>query len=278
MRHRLLAFAVAAVAFSPAWGAQLQNTFVSGKGADTGNCAVAAPCRSFQYALSQTLPNGTLTALDSAGYGAVIMYYPATIKAPSGVVAVATAPGPGQDAIYVGNAVTFALEGLTLDGSLYVDSVPYGASSSGSVVRCTVRHGDVLFANTGSISIVDSTVSSNVLLIPGRGFVVGAGILRSRISGQVRASTGMDFVSFGGTSLVDSSIGAFSASGGVDGSYSLSMERSSAYSIALGQRDTATLSNSSIDYLSVQDQATVTSSGTNDIIQVYGNQQALLRK
>ena len=60
MRHRLLAFAVAAFAFSPAWGAQLQNTFVSGKGADTGNCALAAPCRSFQYALSQTLPNGNV--------------------------------------------------------------------------------------------------------------------------------------------------------------------------------------------------------------------------
>lgn len=274
MRHRLLAFA-AALAFSPAWGAQLQNTFVSGKGADTGNCTMAAPCRSFQYGLSQTLPNGTLTALDSAGYGAVIMYYPATIKAPSGVVAIATAPGPGGDAIFIGNAVAFTLEGLTLDGSLYVDSVPYGTPSYGSFVRCTIRNGDASFRNNGSFSIEDSDISGNVALVAVRGISVGAAILRSRIKGAVTAGNGMDFVSFGGTSIVDSSVGWFSAGGGENVSYSLTMERSIAGSVVLQNRDVASVSNSTIDSLSIVDQAVVTSSGNNDIIHVSGNLQAL---
>jgi hypothetical protein len=45
-------------------------TFVSGKGADSGNCADPAhPCRTFQHAFDQTSPGGEIKALDPAHYG-----------------------------------------------------------------------------------------------------------------------------------------------------------------------------------------------------------------
>jgi hypothetical protein len=48
--------------------------FVSGKGTDTGTCASPyAPCRTFQFALSQTSPGGEIKALDPAPYGVVVI-------------------------------------------------------------------------------------------------------------------------------------------------------------------------------------------------------------
>ena len=47
-------------------------TFVSGKGTDSGTCASpAAPCRTFQFTLSQTSPGGEIKARDPADYGGV---------------------------------------------------------------------------------------------------------------------------------------------------------------------------------------------------------------
>src|SRR5260370_15479542 len=46
-------------------------TWVSGKGADGGVCSFSVPCRSFDYAITQTDPGGEIDDLDSAGYGTV---------------------------------------------------------------------------------------------------------------------------------------------------------------------------------------------------------------
>jgi hypothetical protein len=48
-------------------------TFVSGKGTDSGTCAPAFPCRSFQFAINQTSPGGTVKVLDPANYGAMTL-------------------------------------------------------------------------------------------------------------------------------------------------------------------------------------------------------------
>jgi hypothetical protein len=46
------------------------RTFVSGKGTDSGACSLAAPCRTFAFALTQTAAGGEIDVLDPAGYGA----------------------------------------------------------------------------------------------------------------------------------------------------------------------------------------------------------------
>lgn len=56
------------LAGAPAGAASL-ITYVSGKGADTGNCKNPAnPCRTIKYALSRTSPFGEIKALDPANY------------------------------------------------------------------------------------------------------------------------------------------------------------------------------------------------------------------
>jgi hypothetical protein len=44
-------------------------TYVSGKGADSGNCSSPAkPCPTFQFAVNQTAVGGEVKALDPADY------------------------------------------------------------------------------------------------------------------------------------------------------------------------------------------------------------------
>ena len=275
MKHRLPALAVAAAILAgPAWGQQLQNTYVSGKGADSGNCPLTTPCRSFQYALSQTQTGGTLSALDTAGYGAVIIERAVTITAPPGVVAVATATS-GPYSIFVGNAVTFHLEGLTLDGTLYVDSVPFGLSSFGTIERCTIRSGGAQFQNGGAYEITDSTIVGDVIFQAIRFQRVNASILRTRISGWTTVANGADGIDFGETDITDSFLGGFGVSGNVGVAYTVRMVRSRASGIGLSERSVAYLTGSTIDQLSIQDQAVAKSSGDNDIINVSGNLQPL---
>ncbi|MDQ6701827.1 MAG: hypothetical protein M3Z96_01330 [Pseudomonadota bacterium] len=57
----LLAFGLSAVAAHAA-----NRTFVSGKGTDSGACALAAPCRTFAFALTQTAAGGEIDVLDPA--------------------------------------------------------------------------------------------------------------------------------------------------------------------------------------------------------------------
>ena len=49
-------------------------TFVSGKGVDSGTCALAStPCRIFQFAFAQTRAGGEIKTLDPASYGGLII-------------------------------------------------------------------------------------------------------------------------------------------------------------------------------------------------------------
>jgi hypothetical protein len=60
-------------------------TFVSGKGADSGNCADPAhPCRTFQHAFDQTSPGGEIKALDPAHYGRVTITHSISITGVEG--------------------------------------------------------------------------------------------------------------------------------------------------------------------------------------------------
>lgn len=269
-----LVLMVASIA-SPAWGQQVRRTFVSGKGSDTGNCSLVAPCRSFQYALSQTQSGGEVMALDTAGYGAVNILRAVMITAPTGIVAVATAAGAGQNAIYVGNAVPFRLEGLTLDGALYVDSVPGNQLSTGSIVRCTIRSGGVQLPNGGTYEITDSSIADGLTMNVVRTLYSNTTILRTRVSGQTSFSNSVSGANFGTMRIFDSHLGNFSVTGGAGSSSTIRMVRTSAALFTLQQNSVAYLTASSIDKLTIQDAAVANSFGNNDIITVSGNLQTI---
>lgn len=66
----VLASALIAVAAPPAF-AQATRTWVSGVGDDVNPCSRTAPCKTFAGAISKTAAGGIISALDSAGFGAV---------------------------------------------------------------------------------------------------------------------------------------------------------------------------------------------------------------
>ncbi len=68
--------------------AAIQRTFVASYGIDAGSCGITSPCRTFGFAMAQTLSNGEIIVLDSAGYGApVTIAQSVSIIAPPGVYA-----------------------------------------------------------------------------------------------------------------------------------------------------------------------------------------------
>ena len=66
----VLASALIAVAAPPAF-AQATRTWVSGVGDDVNPCSRTAPCKTWAGAISKTAVGGVISALDSAGFGAV---------------------------------------------------------------------------------------------------------------------------------------------------------------------------------------------------------------
>ena len=148
------------VASSPALAVgTASRTFVSGVGADTGSCPLAAPCRTFAYALTQTAPSGEIIVLSSAGYGAVTINQAVSIINTSNFAGVTVASGNGIT-INAGANDSVTLRGLTVDGS--------GTGSNGIVF------------NTGGKLTIDQC---NLMNFAGSG-MTGNGILIQPTSGN----------------------------------------------------------------------------------------------
>ena len=93
------------------------RTFVSGAGSDAGACTLAAPCRTFQYAHDQTMPNGEIAILNTAGYGKLTITKAISIVNPGGPEgAIAVQAGDTAITVNAGVSDKVSLRGLTLDG------------------------------------------------------------------------------------------------------------------------------------------------------------------
>jgi len=94
------------------------RTFVASYGSDSNPCTFLSPCRNFQQAVNVTDLGGEVTAIDSAGFGPIIITQPVTITSPPGVEA-GIVPGVGSDGISITAAAhgVVQLRGLTLDGA-----------------------------------------------------------------------------------------------------------------------------------------------------------------
>ena len=94
-----------------------QRTFVSaGTGSDANPCTRALPCRNFAAAILATDANGEVIALDSGGYGPVVVSGPVSIVSPPGVYAGITAFAGTAIEIDAGTTSAVLLRGLTLTG------------------------------------------------------------------------------------------------------------------------------------------------------------------
>jgi hypothetical protein len=142
-----------------------QRTFVASNGNDSNPCSLAAPCRSFGAAIIKTSIGGEVVALDSAGYGPVVITKAVSIIAPPGVYAgVSVFSGTGITVNPVLGNVT--LRGLTINSlggttgidyqsgdALYVDNIAVSGFPTAGL--------NVLKAVTGTVQIQDSIFRGN---------------------------------------------------------------------------------------------------------------------
>src|SRR5215468_6239113 len=115
----IIAAASAAVLLTAAEPARAQanRTFVSGHGSDSNPCSLAAPCRSFAQAITQTNAGGEIAVLDTAGYGSVTITKSISIVAPDGIEGgITTSSAVDAITVAVGASDTVNLRGLTLVG------------------------------------------------------------------------------------------------------------------------------------------------------------------
>jgi hypothetical protein len=90
------------------------ETWVAATGADTGICAITAPCRTFAYAHSQSSNNGSINVLTSGNFGPLTINKPISIVA-EGVEAVIDTGANGAGIIVQAGGGVISLRGLTID-------------------------------------------------------------------------------------------------------------------------------------------------------------------
>jgi hypothetical protein len=146
------------------------RTFVSSSGNDGNPCSVVQPCRSFQAAVNQANDGAEVVALDSAGYGTLVIDRSITISAPDGVHAAITIPTAGTAITFTGG-LNYALRGLVISGG--GTGVDYGRGGNLHIDRCTfstLESGVLL--NDGNVTITDSVFRGNTTAITNHGAVL----------------------------------------------------------------------------------------------------------
>jgi hypothetical protein len=73
MKRLFVVFALVFLTGASSASAQATRTWVSGVGDDANPCSRTAPCKTWQGAFIKTATGGEINALDSAGYGAVML-------------------------------------------------------------------------------------------------------------------------------------------------------------------------------------------------------------
>ena len=142
------------------------RTWVSGTGADSGTCAITAPCKTFAFALTQTAAGGEIDVLSPGGYGTVTINHAISIINDGvGVAAIGTSSG-NAITITAGATDSVHLRGLTLAGlGTGLNGIQFTTGGNLAIENCVIRN----FANAGlnitpsasSSFSVSNTISSN---------------------------------------------------------------------------------------------------------------------
>src|SRR5262249_213426 len=123
-------------------------------------CSLAAPCRSFAGAITQTNAGGEIVVLDSAGYGSVTINKSISINAPDGIGGGVTVTS-ATDAIRISGSVSDVgnLRGFTLIvGGVGVGGVLFNSSGALNMQNCVIRG----FTSTGILLVPGGTATFNI--------------------------------------------------------------------------------------------------------------------
>src|SRR5713226_6913995 len=118
LAFRAALFASTTLTLASLGHAQATRTWVSGVGDDVNPCSRTAPCRTFAGAISKTATGGEIDALDSGGFGTVVISKSITID---GTGALAGILAAGQNGITINsmaakNIISVRLRGLSING------------------------------------------------------------------------------------------------------------------------------------------------------------------
>ena len=141
MLRRILACASIAFALSlfSATGAATtaKRTFVASYGNDANLCSIAAPCRNFTRAITQTSASGEVIVLDSAGYGAVTITQSVSIIAPAGIYAGISVFGGDGVTVNAPGAIV-VLRGLSINGQGGNNGISLQAAARVRIENCVI--------------------------------------------------------------------------------------------------------------------------------------------
>jgi hypothetical protein len=145
------------------------RTFVSGTGSDSNPCSLAAPCRSFAFALTQTSAGGEIAVLDTAGYGAVTITKAISIANEEGVEAGVTVTSGDGITVAAGPSEVVNLRGLTLVGAGGTNGVTFTSGAALNIQNCVIRgfssptgNGlNLVPTDNADINVSDTFVSGN---------------------------------------------------------------------------------------------------------------------
>ncbi len=132
------------------------RTWVSGHGTDSGACTLAAPCKTFAFALTQTPSPGEIDVLDPGAFGKVTIAGSISIIN-DGVGVAAIGIGSGDAITIIAGATdSVVLRGLTIEGVTGAsDGIVFQSGGNLAIENCVVRN----FVGAG-INISPSTSSS----------------------------------------------------------------------------------------------------------------------
>jgi len=199
----LVAVFICALPAAPAQ-AERDRVFVASYGSDTNPCTFGSPCKTFQNAINVVTVGGEVTAIDSAGFGPIVISHAITITGPTGFEAgsVDTVSGASAITINAGPNDNIVISGLTLDGDGTANTTGIAFNSGGSlhVYNCTIRnfafYGINFVPNASSQLFVSNTLISNFSNADGTGINIAPS------SGSVAAVINhVDILNVQGTAL-----------------------------------------------------------------------------
>jgi hypothetical protein len=182
----------------PAQAAARTRVFVASYGNDANPCTFGSPCKTFQNAYNVVATGGEVTAIDSAGFGPLLIEHSVTISSPNGVEAGIVAASGTAITINAGSTDIITLRGLTLDGSGTVQhGIGFSSGAALTVEDCVFRNFTVyglgFFSNattTQTLAVSNSYFINNgqdgINIETDNSGAITAAIDRTRFYGNVR--------------------------------------------------------------------------------------------
>ena len=187
---RTAALVAALAVLPPAPAAAAQRAYVASNGSDANtasSCGLSTPCRGFQAAMSVVDAGGEILALDTAGYGAVVVDKSVSIVGNSGFYAgISVSSGAGVTIATPGVDVT--LRGLNINAIGGAMGVTMSAGSSLAIENCVISNfsSAARVVSTGAkVRVADTTVRRNAA-----GLVFSDGASAEVVNSRLVANTG----------------------------------------------------------------------------------------